>query len=386
MNFAFTDEQLAFRDEVRAFCEKEVTQKIMEEIYAKGDEHSPSFYKKLAEKGWIGLDFPKEYGGLGKQQIEMGIFREETAYFMAPMMSNEINNILTHSILLLGNEEQKREFVTGVIQGNIQFCMGYTEPGSGSDLASLKTRAVKDGDRYVINGQKIFTTNAHIADYCILAARTDVNAPKHKGISLFIVDMKTNGIEVGPLWTLGGYRVNTVYFENVIIDESNRIGNENEGWKGLALALDIERSGLVYVGKARRILDETIKFLNNEKPECLEPKHWVSERLNELLAEVKAARLLAYRVPLMQAAGKVPNSEASMAKLYSTELLKKVCNTAIEVIGRNALLTHRSPHNVWNGLFEENYRSAAMGTIVAGTSQIQREIIAKRKLHLSSKK
>ncbi|WP_419887702.1 acyl-CoA dehydrogenase family protein [Neobacillus niacini] len=386
MNFAFTDEQLAFRDEVREFCEKEVTPEIIEEIYAKGDEHSPSFYKKLAEKGWIGLDFPTEYGGLGKKQIEMGIFREETAYYMAPMMSNEINNILTHSILLLGNEEQKREFVTGVIEGNIQFCMGYTEPGSGSDLASLKTRAVKEGDKYVINGQKIFTTNAHIADYCILAARTDVNAPKHKGISLFIVDMKTKGIEVGPLWTLGGYRVNTVYFENVIIDESDRIGNENEGWKGLALALDIERSGLVYVGKARRILDETIKFLNKEKPACLEPQHWVSERLNELLAEVKAARLIAYRVPLMQAEGKVPNSEASMAKLYSTELLKKVCNTAIEVIGKNTLLTHRSLHNVWNGLFEENYRSAAMSTIVAGTSQIQREIIAKRKLNLSSKK
>ncbi|MBS4214964.1 acyl-CoA dehydrogenase family protein [Neobacillus rhizophilus] len=385
MDFAFTDEQIAFRNEVRAFCEKEVTKEIMDEIYVKGDEHSPSFYKKLAEKGWIGLDFPVEYGGLGKKQIEMAIFREETAYYMAPMMSNEINNILTHSILLIGDENQKKEFVPSVAKGNILFCMGYTEPGSGSDLASLKTRAVKDGDKYLVNGQKIFTTNAHIADYCVLAARTDPQAPKHKGISLFIIDMKTKGIEIGPLWTLGGYRVNTVYFENVIIDESTRIGRENEGWKALALALDIERSGLVYVGKARRILDETIKYLNREKPECLEPNHWVSEKLNGLLAEVKAARLLTYRVPLMQAEGKVPNGEASMAKLYTTELLKKVSTTAIEVMGKDALLTHKSMRNLVNGLFEENYRSSAMGTIVAGTSQIQREIIAKRGLHLASK-
>ncbi|WP_078429406.1 acyl-CoA dehydrogenase family protein [Alkalihalobacterium alkalinitrilicum] len=386
MDFSFTKEQLEFRDEIKRFCEQEVTDEVMNEIYARGDEHSPTFFKKLADKGWLALDIPKEHGGLGKKQIEMGIFREETAYYLAPMMSNELNTILVHSILLLGNDAQKQKFVKSVAEGKLLFCMGYTEPGSGSDLASLKTRAVKVGENYIINGQKIFSTNAHLADYCVLAARTNPDAPNHKGISLFIVDMRTPGIEVGPLWTLGGFRINTIYFDNILVDESMRLGEENHGWRGLAIALDIERSGLIYVGKARRVLDETVNYLREYRPETLTEDHWIAKTLQQFLAEVKVARLLSYRVAWMQSEGEVPNTEASMAKVYSTELWKKISRTALEIIGEGALLTHRSKKNIWKGLFEENYRVSAMGTIVAGTSQIQKEIIAKRGLKLVNSK
>lgn len=383
MEFGFTTEQDAFREEVRAFCARHVTPELLERVRARGDEHDSGFYAELARTGWLGLDYPPEYGGLGRDQVMMGIFREETAYFHAPLMTHEVNNIIAHSIRVVAGEEQKRAYIPRVVKGDVIFCMGYSEPGHGSDLAGLRTRAERRGDEYVVNGQKIFTTNAHFANTMLLAARTDPTAAKHEGISLFLLDMQdTPGITIGPLWTLGGWRVNTVYLENVRIPARNLVGRENGGWKALAVALDIERSGLLYIGRCRRALDELARWVRSGARERLAPGTRGAAAVGRLGAELSGARLLSYRVAVMQAQGLVPNQEASMAKVFATELLQRICHAALELIGPAATVKGGAPEAVHAGFFEEGVRWAAMGTIVAGTSEIQRSIIATRGLGL----
>ncbi len=384
MNFRFTPEQEAFRAEVRAFCARHVTPDVVDRVRRLGEENDRALYAALAARGWLGLDYPVEYGGLGHDQVMMAIFREETAYAHAPLMAHEVNNIIAHSLRLVASEAQKRAYIPRVVQGEIIFCMGYSEPGHGSDLAGLRTRAERDGDGWVVNGQKIFTTNAHIASTMLLAARTDPAAPKHKGISLFLVDMAgTPGITVAPLWTLGGWRVNTVYLDNVRVPAADLVGREHDGWKALAVALDVERSGLMYVGRARRALDELVRWFLANAPERLRPGTAASEAIGRLGAELAGGRLLAYRVASMQAQGLTPNHEASMAKVFSTELVQRVCQTALELIGPAAALKADAPGAAAGGFFEEEVRWAAMATIVAGTSEIQRGIIATRGLGLA---
>jgi len=383
MEFAFTAEQDAFREEVRSFCARYVTPGLLDRVRGRGDEHDGEFYAELARTGWLGLDYPAEYGGLGRDQVMMGIFREETAYFHAPLMTHEVNNIIAHSIRVVASEEQKRAYIPRVAKGEIIFCMGYSEPGHGSDLAGLRTRAERRGEEYVLDGQKIFTTNAHFASTMLLAARTDAAAAKHEGISLFLLDMQdTPGITIGPLWTLGGWRVNTVYLENVRLPARNLVGRENRGWKALAVALDIERSGLMYIGRGRRALDELTRWIRTEARGAAAPGTRVAETIGRLTAELAAARLLSYRVAAMQAQGQVPNQEASMAKVFATELLQRICHAALAIIGPRATVKGGSADAVRAGFFEEEVRWAAMGTIVAGTSEIQRSIIATRGLGL----
>jgi len=378
MDFSFTADQVRFRSEVQEFCRESVTPELLERVSEAGVEHSREFHAALAEHGWLSLDFPPDYGGQGLDQVTTGIFREEMAYYGAPTMTHEVNTIIAHSVLLLGDERQKREVVVPIASGETVFCMGYTEPGHGSDLGGLRTTARLDGDEYVINGQKIFSTNASVADTMFLAARTSPDAPKHRGLSLFIVPMDIPGIEVGPLWTLAGWRVNTIYLEDVRVPAANRVGEENDGWRGLAVALDIERSGFMYVGRARRLLDELRRALDGADGRAARDLPVLARSVTE----VRAARLLAYRVAWMQATGQPPNREASMSKLYATELTKRLASTAVDVLGPRTLVHGSDAGSLARGYFEENLRWSLMGTIVAGTSEIQRTIIAGRGLGL----
>lgn len=379
MEFSFTQEQQRFRDEVVDFFEEQVTPDLLRKVRLEGTEHAPELYAKLATRGWLGLDYPARYGGLDQDSLTMAIFREQVGYYNAPLMTHEVNNIIAHSILAIGDEAQKDWLIPRVTAGDIILCMGYSEPEHGSDLAGLKTKAVRAGDRYLVNGQKVFSTNAHIADYCFLAARTDPEAPKHRGISMFLVPMNTPGISVAPLWTMGGWRVNSVYFENVELAASARVGAENDGWKALAVALDIERSGLMYVGRARRILNELQSAIFGGGKVA---GRGDTSAIADLDAEVRAGRLLAYRVAAMQSAGHIPNAEASMAKLFCSELANRVADSALRMLGPRSVLRYEQPSGESEGFFEEQLRWSLMGTIVAGTSEIQRTIIARRGLGL----
>jgi alkylation response protein AidB-like acyl-CoA dehydrogenase len=388
MRFAFTEAQEQFRQEIRAFCAQEMTPEMIARLEAQGEianAHSPELYKKMADRGWLGVQWPKEYGGEGKSQVEMAIFNEEAGYYQVPMTGYALTvNVVGNSFITFGTEEQKQEYLPRIARGEILFCQGFSEPGSGSDLASLQTQAVEDGDEYVIHGQKIFTTNAHLADYIFLLARTDANVPKHKGLSLFVVPMQAPGVAVRPLYTLGGGRVNQTFFEAVRIPRKNLIGEKNRGWYHATATLDFERSGAGRVGQARRILEGLIQYTKEttRHGHTLSKEPLIRQKLTQMAIELEVVRLIAYRVASMQSRGLIPNYEASMSKVYGSEYLKRLANVGMEIFGPYAPLQRGSKWAPLQGKMEALTRGAMGGTIAAGTSEIQRYIIAGRGLGL----
>ncbi len=381
MDFRFTPEQEAFRAEVRGFMQREWTPYAEEaEAEREGFIHNQAFAKRLAERGWLTLAWPKAYGGLGADPVQQTIFREESAYFRAPD-GGQGPRMVGPMIMVHGSEEQKRRFLPPIARADVFWCQGFSEPGAGSDLASLQLRAVRDGDDYVLNGQKIWTSNAHKADWIHVLARTNPDAPKHRGISYFLVDMKTPGISFRPIVNLaGGAGFAETFFEDVRVPQQNLVGEENRGWYVAATTLDFERSAINYPAEGRRTLDELCGFLREHR-ELLE-KPLLRERLAELSIEIDVARWLAYRVAFMQARGQIPNYEASMAKVFGTEMQQRLANFAINLLGPYGELWRGSRWTPLRGYMEFKYQWQVSPTIFAGTSEIQRNIIATRGLGL----
>ncbi len=287
--------------------------------------------------------------------------------------------------MIAGTHEQRKEHLPPIGNGDAYWCTLYSEPGSGSDLASLQTQAQKDGDDYVINGSKIWTSSAHIADFGWLAARTNLEAPKHRGISLFMVDMKSPGVTVRPIYNMAGsHEFNEVFFEDVRIPSKNLVGEENRGWYTLAVALDFERSGVGYSANARRILESLTVYVKSahKNGKLLSENQLVRNRLAERHIETEVSRSMSYKVAWMQSNGMVPNAEASMSKLFGTELVQRVANTAMNIIAMKGLLSHESDLSPLEGAVQKMYLSSFSSTIAAGTSEIQRNIIADRGLGL----
>jgi len=270
-------------------------------------------------------------------------------------------------------------------RAEVFWCQGFSEPGAGSDLAGLQTRAVRDGDDYVVDGQKIWTSEGHQADWMILLARTDTEAPKHRGISYFLVDMRTPGIQVRPLVNLmNGHAFNEVFFENVRVPKSNLVGAENGGWYVATTTLDFERSGITRVMLWLRMLEEVVAFVREaaSRGERWAKAEHVRNKLADLRIEFDIARLLARRVAWLQSKGIVPNYEASMAKLYGTEVNQRFCAAAINFLGMAGQLDPGSPWAGLQGRIERAYMAAVSYTIAGGTSEIQRNVIATRGLGL----
>ncbi|MBI4307731.1 MAG: acyl-CoA dehydrogenase family protein [Chloroflexi bacterium] len=392
MEFGLTPEQEAFRQEVRAWLKQELPPGF------KGYEHGVEFQgepweftkalaKKLAQKGWLTLSWPKEYGGLGRPLMEHVIYREEMAYHGVPGIDMGIGGVswVGPTIMMYGTEEQKREHLPPIARGERFWCTLYSEPGTGSDLASLQSQAVADGDDYIVRGQKIWNSAAHVADWGWLAARTDPNAPKHKGISLFVVDMKSKGITVRPIITMAKlHYFNEVFFDEVRVPKLNRVGEENHGWYTLAVALDFERSGIAYSANARRLVEELTdycrKATRNGAPLARDPL--VQHRLADATIEAQVARLMAYRVAFLQSQGKVPNYEASMSKAFGTEMTQRLFRSAMSILGLHGQLDIDDKRAPLEGRILQEYLLAVSATIAAGTSEIQRNIIAQRGLGL----
>jgi 3-oxocholest-4-en-26-oyl-CoA dehydrogenase alpha subunit len=284
------------------------------------------------------------------------------------------------SLMLFGNEEQKRRYLPLISGAEIFWCQGFSEPGSGSDLASLQTHAVLDGDSYIVNGQKIWTSNAHRADWIFLLARTDPEAPKHRGISFLLVDMRSPGITVQPLINMtGGHGFNQVFFDNVRVPRENLVGEENRGWYIAATTLDFERSGINRIAAAVRILDGIVAYVR-EQPEA--KREALRNRLAELKIEFDIGRMLAYRVAWMQSQKLIPNCEASMSKLFGSEVQQRLANFAVNTFNLAGQLAPGSPLAPLAGSIEQYYLHTVSVTIAAGTSEIQRNIIATRGLGL----
>ena len=388
MDFKLSPEDESFRHELRDFVATEVP----DNFEGRGRwpeefdwELTREMRKKLAAKGWLTMHWPEEYGGQKASPVRSAVFNEEMAYLRAPGRDIFGVRMLGPTLMIHGNEEQRQTHLNPVARGEVQWCQGYSEPESGSDLASLSTRAVLDGDDYVINGSKIWTTMAHRADWIMLLTRTDPDAPKHRGISFILVDMKSPGIEVRPIINMAnGHDFNEIFFNNVRVPRGNVVGEENRGWYVAVTLLDFERSGIDYSAMGRRLLDETREYAIETKRQgqALINTPWVRNLLADRYIECEVARLIAYNVAYMQGEGLVPNKEASMSKVFGSETLQRVTTTGLDILGMYGVLGRDDKWAPLQGRIQENWLTSFSQTIAAGTSEVQRNIIASRGLGL----
>jgi alkylation response protein AidB-like acyl-CoA dehydrogenase len=389
MDFRFTTEEEAFRAEVKEFLKAELKPGWDEDfdtetelgVEAQGD-FARGFNRKLVQRGWLAPAWPKQYGGMEASVMQQVIYNEEMAYAGAPVGFNMGVAWVGPSLMLYGSDEQKSEFIPKITNLEHTWCTLYSEPGAGSDLAAIETRAVRDGDDFVINGQKIWTTGAHRSNWGWLAARTDPDVPKHKGISMFLVPMDAPGVTIRPLVNMAGnHGFNEVFFEDVRIPSTYLVGQENMGWYMLAVALDFERSSIAGSARIRRALGELVKFAT-ENRQFIENKPQIKSRLADIAIEVEIAAALSYRVASLQAGGKAPNYEATIAKLYSTEMSQRFASTGIELLGMYGPLHPRSKYAKLRGGMERGYQLAVSATIAGGTSEVMKTIGAIRGLGL----
>ncbi len=388
MDFRPTAEEDSFRHEVRGFLKEELPSNWGGADPYGADAEGSSvadlgrrITKKLVERKWIALAWPKQYGGMEATHMQQMIFNEEMAYNAVPSGGGMGVAWVGPSIMLYGTDEQKQRFLPRITSGEDIWCTLYSEPGAGSDLAALQTRSVQDGDDFVINGQKIWTSLAKSSNWGWLAARTDADAPKHKGISTFVVPMDAPGITIRPLINMAGQAgFNEVFFDNVRIPKDCLVGELNRGWYQVAVALDFERSGIQSYAGSRRLLELLARFVQ-EHPET-QCSPMVRMRLADRFVELAAGTYLAYRIPWMQSKGIIPNYEASISKLYGSELVQRVALTGLQLLGLYGGLADGSRWAPLKGRLERGYLTAVASTIAAGTSEVQRSIIATRGLGL----
>ncbi len=389
MQFSFTPEQEAFRTEVNSFLKQHLPANWegADNAIDEGDhEFGREFLKKLAPKKWIAPAWPVEYGGLGMSLWDQVIFNEAMGYARAPIVNTAAVGYLGPTIILYGSDEQKKQHLPGITSGDVIWCQGYSEPNSGSDLASLQTRAVKDGDDWIINGQKIWTSQGHYADWMFLIARTDPDAPKHRGISYFLLDMKTPGISVRPLINMAdGEGFNEVFFDNVRVPSSALLGELNRGWYIATTTLDFERSAIGGTMQALRTLEELTRFAKTEsdgRGKTLWDKPPVRHALADLWITSDITKLLSYRVVSMQERGLVPNYESSINKILTTEYVQRQQRVGISILGMYGGLWGEGPCAKLRGRFAKAYVATVGSAIAGGTTEIQKNIIATRGLGL----
>ena len=396
MDFRDAPEEAAFRQEIREFLKSELPDRFKGvSLYAEGGgrgdirsrfEEMREWREKLAKKGWIAPAWPAEYGGAGLSTMQQFVMNEEFAERRAPPVGGMGVAMIGPTLIIHGSEEQKQEHLGRILSGEVQWCQGFSEPESGSDLASLQTRAVRDGDDYVINGQKIWTSGAQYAHWMFMLARTDPDAPKHKGISYFMLDMKSPGVTVRPLVNMGGNAMfNEVFFDNVRVPAKNLVGEENRGWYIGTTTLDFERSSIGSAVGQRLQVENIIKFAKEHQRDgqSTTGRHQtVRYELADRLLETHVARTLSYRVVTMQAKGLVPNYEASMTKLFSSEMGQRIARTGMKVAGLYGQLMPGSEWAPNKGRYGGSYIQTVASTIAGGTSEVQRGIIATRGLGL----
>jgi len=387
MDFSFTPEQERLRLEVREFLQKEVTEESRLDF--KFDRpYSPDTWKLLrglGERGWLCPAWPRELGGIGATPLDNYVIQDEISYAFAPTPFAVISTMVVGPTLLLhGSEEQKKKFLPMIARGEVEFSMGYTEPGSGSDLASLSLRAEDKGDYYLVNGQKMFSTKADFADYGWLAVRTDPDNPKkHKGISLLIFDLKnTPGVTVRPIYNMSGYHSCEVFYDDVHIPKENLVGEENQGFFIIGAALLFERA--IAVSGFHRPLEQLVEYVKTArrhgKPLAADPL--VRRKLAELEMKFAVISVASRRLSWMQEMKLFALNETAMCKLLSTELVYDLANAGMQIMGHYGELLSDSKYVELQGWFAHMYQEAPHYKIAGGTSEIQRQIISTRGLGL----
>ncbi|MCJ7831258.1 MAG: acyl-CoA dehydrogenase family protein [Dehalococcoidia bacterium] len=385
MDFRFTEEEQAFRLEVREFLKKEWTLGSVSiedpEVFAEARR----FEKRMADRGWRTMHWPKEYGGQGASHMMQIILREEMSYVGARILDGQGVHMIGPCIMVHGTEEQKKRFLPPIAKCEVIWAQGFSEPNAGSDLAGLQMRAVKDGDDYILNGQKTWTSAGTVGDWVHVLARTDANAPKHRGISYFLVEMKSPGISIMPIVNMAGMAGFTdTYFDNVRVPKDQMLGEENRGWYIAMTTLAFERSSISFAAESARTLEELIAWAKETKrdgtPLIADPL--IRHKLAEMAIEIEVARLINYHVAWMQQRGLIPNYQASVAKTFGTELHQRLANTGMQLLGLYGALDEKSKWAQLKGKIEYLYLWTVGETIYAGSNEIQRSIIAQRGLGL----
>ncbi len=380
MYIGYSDEQEALRKELRAYYDKLLTPEVREELAV---EHgigprTSAIRRQMAQDGWLCFGWPEEYGGQGRGEIDHFIFFDESMRCGAPIPMLSINTV-GPTLMAYGSEAQKQFYLPKIAGGEIEFCIGYSEPGAGTDLASLQCRAELDGDSYVINGQKTWTSLAGGADYCWLAVRTDPDAAKHAGISMIIVDLKnTEGIEIQPLDLLSEHNINQVFFENARVPAENIVGGVNKGWKLITNQLNHERVTICSTGMIERCYDDVVAYAREtELPGGgrLIDEDWVQLNLAKVYKGLSFLRLINWKVAWSASEGALSAADASATKVFGTEFYLDALRLLMEVLGQPGYLTRGSAHAVAQGSCETMYRGLVILTFGGGTNEIQRDLI-----------
>jgi len=383
MDFEYPREVEEFREEFGRYLDSVITRELLHEISTSGAETTglltKAFWRRLGEDGYFGLGWPVEYGGGGKSVLYLHAFNYVMMYRRLPVPIVTLNTVAP-ALMRVGSEGQKQEYLPRILRGEIEFAIGYSEPAAGTDLASLETRAVRDGDTYVVNGQKVFTSGAHHSDFVWLAVRTDPEAPKHRGISLLIVPLDSEGVEVRPFPTMGGYRTNITFYDNVRVPVSALVGEENRGWVYITTQLDFERVAISPIPGIERVFDSLCGLFRENGRTAGE---WTRAALARWAADINALKVMDLKMASMIDNGEVPYYEASLLKVLSTEFQTRFYNEALQALGSSGLVKRGSPGEVLNGDIERALKSSTVLLFGGGSNDVQRDIIATHGLGLA---
>lgn len=389
MDFGYSPEEEAFRVRLGQFLDRELTEEIARQNWEDlgvGPE-AREFSRKLWANGFLGMSWPKEYGGQGLSPNYEFILIDELGKRWGAHVPLDVGyTMVGHTILRRGSEAMKKEFLPRIIRGEIEFCLGYTEPNAGSDLAAIRMRAVEEGEVYVINGQKTFNTEAHYADYHWLAARTDFRPeiPKHRGISLFIVDMNSPGITVRPLITMSGERTNEVFYENVRVPKNRLVGEKNKGFYYMMEAIDAERNHVFTPARLLPIFEDLVRYVKETefqgRPLAEDPL--IQDKLAQAAVELEVAQVLADHSRWMESKEVAQTYEPEIVKIFISELEQRLVDAGMQILGLYSQLEEGSPRAPLKGRIEWYFLHSFMTTIGAGTSEVGRNVIAQRGLGL----
>ncbi|HWA66965.1 MAG TPA: acyl-CoA dehydrogenase family protein [Mycobacteriales bacterium] len=384
MDFRLGQNSDELRARTAAFLDKNLTREVLERCYVTGTNHDAEFAKALAEEGLLALDWAPELGGGGRDSRDLVGYREELQRRNAPWYAIGTTMTVAHVIALMGTQEQRDIIVPRALRGEIVIALGFTEPENGSDAAAAKTRAERSGDGWRINGSKMFTTNAHIADYVFMLARTNPEAPKHRGLTTFLVPLAQDGVEVQEVRTMSGERTNITFYKDVYVEDAWRIGDVDGGWNVMAAAFMHEHSA-AFVGEQIRLVEAFEAWARDAEDDDGRPRvddPAVREQIGRSHTEIEVSLLLQRRAVTAGLNDFSSHGRGSMAKLFSTERLEAQADRTLELVGPNGLRAWGDPTTLQGGEIEYAVRNAKGTTIYAGTSEIQRNIIAQHVLGL----
>lgn len=383
MDFELDAKQRAWREEIRDFLGENVTPELRAEMAEHDLEfiggEVTAFRRKIGAKGWFGLNWPEEFGGLGLGAVYQHLLVSEFEYWGVPGPDLTVTSVAP-MIMRHGTAQNREEFLPLIARGELTCAVGYSEPNSGTDLASLKTRAVRDGDEWVINGSKIWNSMAQRVTHEWLCVRTNTEVPKHKGISVIIVPIDAPGIVIRPIMAWSGYRTNETFFDNVRVPVANMIGEVDQGWKYITGALDLERGALTNAGDLRRAVDDLLILARQIREDGTRPVDSadVCRKLAQLDADVELAQLMGFEASSLLESGAIPSVLVSAEKVFSSELRQRIADVGTSMLGSAGLLTGSDANAVMAGKFERLYRAAPLLRFGAGANEVLRDAIAQR--------